>query len=96
MLSILTVVSLLLASFAGTAQERPSLMFREDWKELPAATPVTQEHVANPALTLHRYGPGKDEIKKSHHDQPKDDPYRDRRRLEREAGFKPRGRDRIH
>lgn len=65
----------MLVGFALSAQERPGLLFREDWKELPAATPVTQEHVANPALTLLRYGPGKDEIKKSHHDQPKDDPY---------------------
>jgi hypothetical protein len=32
------------------AQERPSLFFREDWKELPAATPVTQEHVVNKDL----------------------------------------------
>ncbi|MEP7270373.1 MAG: hypothetical protein ABI882_02660 [Acidobacteriota bacterium] len=56
-------------------QERPTLMFREDWKESPAATPITQDHVANPDLILFRYGPGKDQIKKSHHDQPKDDPY---------------------
>lgn len=70
-----TMILLLLAGFALPAQERAALLFREDWKELPAATPVTQAHVANPALTLHRYGPAKDEIKKSHHDQPKDDPY---------------------
>ncbi len=51
------------------------LWFREDWKEIPAATPVTQEHVNNPELTLHTYGQAKDSIKKSHHDQPADDPY---------------------
>ena len=75
MRSLLITVLLALVGFGLPAQERPGLLFREDWRELPAATPVTQEHVTNPALTLRRYGPGKDEIKKSHHDQPKDDPY---------------------
>jgi len=51
------------------------LWFREDWKEIPAALPVTQEHVATPGLVLHTYGTAKDSIKKSHHDQPADDPY---------------------
>jgi hypothetical protein len=58
-----------------TAQYRPSLFFREDWKEIPAATPVTQEHVANMSLILGLYGPGCDSIKKSHHISPADDPY---------------------
>jgi hypothetical protein len=57
------------------AQYRPSLFFREDWKEIPAATPVTQEHVANKDLILELYGPGCDSIRKSHHDTPVDDPY---------------------
>ncbi len=57
------------------AQERPSLLFREDWKESPAATPVTQEHVANANLVMTRYGPGEAQIRKSHHDKPADDPY---------------------
>lgn len=57
------------------AQYRPSLFFREDWKETPAATPVTQEHVANKDLLLSMYGQGKDSIKKSHHLQPVDDPF---------------------
>ncbi len=57
------------------AQDRPGLFFREDWKETPPATPVTQDHVANPDLRLALYGPGKDGIKKSHHDKPADDPY---------------------
>ena len=34
------------------AQYRPALFFREDWKEIPAATPVTQEHVSNKNLTI--------------------------------------------
>src|SRR5207253_8985014 len=57
------------------AQERPGLLFREDWKETPAATPVTQEHVVNPNLIVTRYGPGEALIKKSHHDKPADDPF---------------------
>jgi hypothetical protein len=57
------------------AQQRPSLFFREDWKETPAETPVTQAHVANSELVLSLHGPGKNEIKKSHHDTPADDPY---------------------
>ncbi len=57
------------------AQDRPGLFFREDWKETPAATPVTQDHVANPDLVLTVYGPGSEGVKKSHHDQPADDPY---------------------
>ena len=69
--------SLVGMSFATTAleQERPGLMFREDWKETPAATPVTQEHVANPDLVVTRLGPGEALIKKSHHDKPADDPF---------------------
>src|SRR4051812_1324846 len=57
------------------AQERPGLLFREDWKETPAATPVTQEHVVNQDLIVTRYGPAEAQIKKSHHDKPADDPY---------------------
>ena len=57
------------------AQARPGLAFREDWKETPAATPVTQAHVANPDLLLTVHGPGADLVKKSHHDQPADDPF---------------------
>jgi hypothetical protein len=57
------------------SQYRPSLFFREDWKEIPAATPVTQEHVSNPDMVLCLYGPGCDSIKKSHHASPADDPY---------------------
>jgi len=58
-----------------TEIQRPPLFFREDWKETDAATPVTAAHLTNPKLQLALYGPGKDGIKKSHHDVPKDDPY---------------------
>ena len=54
---------------------RPSLFFREDWRETDAATPVTQDHVANPNLTLQLYGPGREGVNKSHHDKPADDPF---------------------
>lgn len=69
------LIVLLLPLNYCSAQYRPSLFFREDWKEIPAATPVTQEHVANRNLVLGLYGPGSDSIKKSHHDTPSDDPY---------------------
>ncbi len=71
----LCLVSLLFPLAYCTAQYRPGLFFREDWKEIPAATPVTQAHVANKDLLLGLYGPGCDSIKKSHHDTPSDDPY---------------------
>jgi hypothetical protein len=69
LLSALTSVALI------QAQDRPGLFFREDWKEIPPATPVTQAHVSNPDLILTLYGPGAAGVKKSHHDQPADDPY---------------------
>ena len=56
-------------------QERPGLFFREDWKETPAELPVTPAHLANPDLQFTLHGPGKNGIKKSHHDRPADDPY---------------------
>jgi hypothetical protein len=70
-------VVVLIASGGSTvyAQERPKLFLREDWKEIPAALPVTQEHVSDPDLLMTRHGPGQAGIKKSHHDQPADDPY---------------------
>jgi peptidoglycan/xylan/chitin deacetylase (PgdA/CDA1 family) len=64
----------------GASRQRPesrqaARAFREDWKETPAATPVTQEHVANADLVLAVHGPGRHRLKKSHHDQPAGDPY---------------------
>jgi hypothetical protein len=63
----------ILAYTAASSQSK--LLFREDWKEIPAATPVTQEHVANPNLILTLYGPTKDQIKKSNHPPIPNDPY---------------------
>ena len=48
--------------------------FREDWKEIPWALPVTQEHVANPALVLELHW-AQNGIKKSNHDHINNDPF---------------------
>ena len=69
------VLMCLIRTSAQEASYRPGLAFREDWKEIPAETPVTQKHVNHPDLVLGLYGPGKDSIKKSHHDSPPDDPW---------------------
>lgn len=72
---LLALAALMGAARGLAADERPGLLFREDWKESPAATPLTQEHVANPDLIVTRHGPAEAQIKKSHHDKPADDPY---------------------
>ena len=69
------MIILLLPVAYCAAQYRPPLFLREDWKEIPTATPVTQSHVVSNDLLLGLYGPGCDSIKKSHHDTPSDDPY---------------------
>jgi hypothetical protein len=71
----LTFITLILSAINCSAQYRPSLFFREDWKETPAATPVTQIHVFNKDMILNLYGAAADSIKKSHHNHPADDPY---------------------
>ena len=63
------------ASMNSFGQYRPKLFFREDFKEIPAAYPITQAHISNPALVPGLYGPGCDSIKKSHHESPADDPF---------------------
>lgn len=61
---------------AGTQTEyRPSLFFREDWRETPAEIPVSQKHVVDSGLELGLYGAAKENMKKSHHDKPVDDPF---------------------
>jgi len=72
---LFAILSLGVAVSTISAEDRPGLFFREDWKETPAATPVTQEHVSHPDLLVTRHGPGEAGIKKSHHDRPADDPY---------------------
>jgi hypothetical protein len=68
------LIAFALAALAADAG-RPGLFFREDFKETPAETPATQAHIANPNLILALYGPGREGVKKSHHDKPADDPY---------------------
>jgi hypothetical protein len=75
MLHNITLIILLFSFTICSAQNRPSLFFREDFKEIPAATPVTKEHIVNKDVIIGLYGPGGDSIKKSHHDVPADDPY---------------------
>jgi len=59
----------------GSDPGRPPLFLREDFKETPAATPITQDDLNSPNLLSALYGPGKGGAKKSHHDTPADDPY---------------------
>jgi hypothetical protein len=74
-LRLAVLFTTLLAGACLLAQERPGLFFREDWKETPTETPITQAHVVNPDLVLNLHGPGKQGIRKSHHEKPLDDPY---------------------
>ncbi len=62
-------------SWPRPERAQPPRAFREDWTDTPAATPVTQQHVVNPDLILAVHGPGRNRVKKSHHEQPADDPY---------------------
>lgn len=62
-------------SVAQNENYRPALLFMEEWKEIPAEIPLHQGHVSNTDLIVSLYGPGRDSIKKSHHDAPPDDPY---------------------
>lgn len=73
-LGLLLVFSALPGVFAQP-DYRPSLFFRENWKENPAEIPLSQKHVNNPDLTVQLYGPGQDSLKKSNHERPVDDPY---------------------
>ena len=67
---------LCLSSSVLFAQDyRPGLFFREDFKETPAEIPVSQKHIASEEVILSLYGPAQDSLKKSHHEQPVDDPY---------------------
>jgi hypothetical protein len=69
------IPGLLLLLAAAADAGRPPLVFREDFKETPAATPITQEHIANGKVAISLYGPGREGLKKSHHDTPADDPF---------------------
>ena len=71
----LTFVALIIKTELAVSNQRPSLLYREDWQEIPAATPVTQKHISHEDLILNLYGSAKESLKKSHHDKPADDPY---------------------
>ncbi len=58
-----------------SSTNRIPLFFREDFKETPAETPVTQAHIANPQVLITCHGPAAELIKKSHHDHKKNDPW---------------------
>ncbi|MDJ0574289.1 MAG: hypothetical protein QNJ65_03870 [Xenococcaceae cyanobacterium MO_234.B1] len=79
-LGLLILIQLILLALIVNAQlavsyDRPSLLYRENWRKIPAAVPVTQEHISHEDLMLNLYGSAKENLKKSHHDQPVDDPY---------------------
>jgi hypothetical protein len=71
----LLIISPILTAVTCSAQYRPSQFFREDWKETPAESPVSQKHVSNDILELGLYGSAKKEMRKSNHDHPSDDPF---------------------
>lgn len=56
-------------------EQDPGLIFREDWKEIPAAIPVTAEHLSNANLELHLYGVAEEQLKKSNHPEIPNDPF---------------------
>jgi hypothetical protein len=75
-MKILTCYCALIFFASDLIQAQPAgLFFREDWKEIEAALPVSQEHVSNPELILRLYGPAGNLIKKSNHPEIKNDPY---------------------
>ena len=49
---LLFILSVAISS-AAIAQPKAKLIFREDWKEIEAALPVTQAHVTNSDLKRH-------------------------------------------
>ena len=68
-------ISALILAFTCLSTQAAELYFREDWKEIPAALPITPEHLGNSKLRMEIHGPGKLGIKKSHHDHIPNDPF---------------------
>lgn len=78
MIHLMKYLALILAALvylSGIQLQAAELLFREDWKEIPPALPLTQEHVSTPHLKVSLHGPGLHGIKKSHHDWIENDPY---------------------
>ncbi len=69
------IIIIIIPFLLNSQAQRPGIFFREDFKETPAEIPITQEHISNLNLEISLYGKGADVIKKSHHDEPYDDPY---------------------
>ncbi|MDG2170992.1 MAG: alpha/beta hydrolase [Opitutales bacterium] len=67
------LITLFLLTVGLTAAD--PLYFREDWKEIPFALPITPAHVNNPDLQMETHGPGRLGIKKSNHDNIENDPF---------------------
>ena len=62
-------------SWSLYADNRAPLVFHEDFKEIPPATPITQEHIAAEGLQLSLHGPSAGQVKKSHHKNKPSDPW---------------------
>ena len=75
LLTLITFWSVVALPQTTGAQSRSQLFFREDWKEIAAALPVTQDHVSNPDLILTLYGPAASAVKKSNHPNIPNDPF---------------------
>lgn len=71
----LTFLILIINPQLAITDDRPSLLYREDWREIPAAIPVTQEHISHENLILNLYGSAPESLKKSHHEEIANDPY---------------------
>jgi acetyl esterase/lipase len=67
--------ALLLIFTSASLSAADSLYFREDWKEISFALPITPAHVNNPELRMETHGPGRLGIKKSHHEEKENDPF---------------------
>lgn len=75
LMKYLTLPLALLFLISGMQLRAEELLFREDWKESPAALPLSQEHVSTSGLQLTLHGPGLHGIKKSHHEWIENDPF---------------------
>ncbi|MBP0015290.1 MAG: hypothetical protein J7545_23270 [Roseofilum sp. SBFL] len=71
----LTLLVVIINGKFAVSNDRPSLVYREDFREIPAAIPITQEHISHEDLMLNLYGSAKESLKKSHHENIVNDPY---------------------
>ena len=71
----LILMVVILTQILTLANEPISLLYKEDFREIYPATPVTQEHIENKDLVLMLYGSAQESLKKSHHEHIANDPY---------------------